>query len=1089
MRGFLRFLAVFAFFCSWGATSQISNFSLTVNKTDETCQGNGTLNFAVTNTSPGAQLLYKIFKLPSTNPMSIQASAYVGGLTAGTYKVVAIQSLNSASNTKEVQVTIQKHIVPFNFSLSTRQANCATGGSLVLTAVSGTISECEIISGPVTRPRQAGTIFPGLPTGTYNVRAYNECGLAKVKTYTLSVVSGGLAIGDTQYIDNRPVCDSITISNTISSTGGAINYPVTVQHVLSPMTISGQNLVINQTFTSGDANSFDVTARVPRFLTDSYDYDLNVIDNCGSLYSKMDNVVDPSLSLLLSPGEAICAQKFLKLSAAKFTGSYTVNFVSAPAGFNPADFQTSPQGPFTDGNIAYGDQTHPLPFGIYVVEITDSCGRTVTQSLELEFIKPVPSYSGYNNGCFSPFGGIGVAVLPQKIVTVTVLAAPAEYTATHTLPYDASSSITLQGTVSMRDLPKGTYKIAITDDCGFVYDPKNVVIPDYKDKGFNIAALPGCTPGLGGIRFRSGNGPIYSAQITAAPAGFGHSLPYDLSASLATDGAIYIGDLPAGNYAVKGLDMCGVTKELPITVKGYVAPTTPFVYTPNCGTFSVKVTDDGNGAEAVSYWLQKYFPDTDTWGHPQTAVAYAIGTEPVSDNGIRLSNNSVRNNLAYSGKFRIVKRFETFSNASAQNTSCISILGEFEYYEGLSINAVYTMACAGSPRDIVIDYSGTAAAFRISKKNGAPFSLNNGTSNIFRGLEPAEYVFEIEDACGNIIPQWYESADLPSMGDAQQPTDLVECLEAGVSISSVGFRLRDKDEEVLGPLYSSMYTITYYNNEVDADAGVNPLPDYITNIHNGQQIFVRLQHNQVNICHKVTSFKLYVGESQTANIETTGVICNDGTLALTAPAGFDAYVWSNGQTSQTIYVAEAGTYTVEVRRAYGSSYCSATASTDVIKSSVPRMTSVDVNDWTYDKNAITVNVEGQGVYQYSLNGTDYTSSNVFDNLETGVYNVFVKDANGCGMSSQEVVLLNYPKFFTPNGDGENDKWRIKYSVKEPDFYVSIFDRYGKLVTTMKSNSDGWDGTLNGVQLPSTDYWFVVNREDGRELRGHFSLMR
>lgn len=1089
MRGFLRFLAVFAFFCSWGATSQISNFSLTVNKTDETCQGNGTLNFSVSNTSPGAQLLYKIYKLPSTNPMSIQSSTYVGGLTAGTYKVVAIQSLNSASNTKEAQVTIQRQIVPFNFTLSTQQANCATGGALVLTATSGTISACEVIEGPVTRPRQSATAFQGLPTGVYKVRAYNECGLAKVKTYTLSVVSGGLSIGDTQYADNTAVCDSITIANTISSTGGSINYPVTVQHVLSPMTISGQSLIINQTFASGDANSFSVTARVPRFLTDSYTYDLNVSDNCGSLYSKTDNVVDPSIALALNPGEAICAQKYLKLTASKFTGSYTVAFVSAPADFNPANFQATPQGPFTEASIAYGDETHPLPFGVYVVQITDSCGRTATQTLELEFIKPTPAYSGYNNGCFSPLGGINISVQPQRIVSVTVIAAPPGYTAIHTLPFDASATITAQGNVAMRDLPKGTYRVTITDDCGFVYDPKNVVIPDYRDKGFNIAALPGCSAGIGGVRFRSGNGPLASAQITSAPAGFAHALPYDLAAVLATDGSVYITDLPAGDYTFNGTDMCGVTKELPITVEGYNAPVSPFEYTPFCGTFSVKVTDDSNGGEGAAYWLQKYYPDTDTWGHPQTAVVYAIGTDPIADNGIRLYNGTVRNNLAYTGKFRVVKRFETFSNTSTQNAICISVLGEFEYYEGLSINAVYTMACAGSPRDIVIDYTGTAAAFRISKKNGAPFSLNNGTSNIFRGLEPAEYVFEIEDACGNIIPQWYESADLPSMGDANDPTDLVECLEAGVSVSSVGFRLRDKDEEVLGPLYSSMYTITYYNNEVDADAGVNPLPDYITNIHNGQQIFVRLQHNQVNICHKVTSFKLYVGESQTASIETTGVICNDGTLALSAPAGFDAYVWSNGQTSQTIYVAEAGTYSVEVRRTYGSSYCSATASTDIIKSSVPRITSVDIDDWTYEKNSITVNVEGQGVYEYSLNGTDYTSSNVFNNLETGVYNVFVKDANGCGMSSQEVVLLNYPRFFTPNGDGENDKWKIKYSVKEPDFYVSIFDRYGKLVTTMKSNSDGWDGTLNGIQLPSTDYWFVVNREDGRELRGHFSLLR
>jgi gliding motility-associated-like protein len=110
-------------------------------------------------------------------------------------------------------------------------------------------------------------------------------------------------------------------------------------------------------------------------------------------------------------------------------------------------------------------------------------------------------------------------------------------------------------------------------------------------------------------------------------------------------------------------------------------------------------------------------------------------------------------------------------------------------------------------------------------------------------------------------------------------------------------------------------------------------------------------------------------------------------------------------------------------------------------------------------------------------------------MECGVYQVYVKDANGCGTDVKEVVLMHYPNFFTPNGDGTHDKWRVKYSAKEPDFTVDIFDRYGKLITSFGSQSEGWDGTLNGIQLPSTDYWFVVTREDGRELRGHFAMLR
>lgn len=55
--------------------------------------------------------------------------------------------------------------------------------------------------------------------------------------------------------------------------------------------------------------------------------------------------------------------------------------------------------------------------------------------------------------------------------------------------------------------------------------------------------------------------------------------------------------------------------------------------------------------------------------------------------------------------------------------------------------------------------------------------------------------------------------------------------------------------------------------------------------------------------------------------------------------------------------------------------------------------------------------------------------------------------------------------------------------------VDIFDRYGKHITSFGPTSNGWDGKLNGADLPSTDYWFVVTREDGKIFRGHFSMLR
>jgi gliding motility-associated-like protein len=83
----------------------------------------------------------------------------------------------------------------------------------------------------------------------------------------------------------------------------------------------------------------------------------------------------------------------------------------------------------------------------------------------------------------------------------------------------------------------------------------------------------------------------------------------------------------------------------------------------------------------------------------------------------------------------------------------------------------------------------------------------------------------------------------------------------------------------------------------------------------------------------------------------------------------------------------------------------------------------------------------------------------------------------------------YPKFFTPNGDGTNDTWHIKYSDNEPQMKLIIYDRYGKMITSYNGLKVGWDGKYNGQLLPSDDYWFVVQRENGKEYKGHFALKR
>ncbi|KAF2506581.1 T9SS type B sorting domain-containing protein [Flavobacterium arcticum] len=1082
-----KFLLVMVCSFTVTANAQLTDFDLQVTKTNETCLGNGTLSFITTNLTPGSQMIYKVYLLPDViNPISISTENYLAGLSSGTYKIEAIQALDEFSNSQERQISINEDITLFNFSVSSAHENCAGGGDIIINVTSGVSSLYEIISGPETRPLQASNTFSGLESGTYNIRAFNDCGIGKVRTYTLVVTPSLLNISDPTYSDSVvTICDSITVNNVITASSGTIGYPLTVRHTLNTMDIGGNVTVIDQTFTNGPSDVLTVSAVVPRYMEDSYDYELKVTDNCNSVYEKLDNVVDPNISLVLDEGDAFCSEKYLTIDVAKFYDSFTIEFLSFPDEFDPVLFNPNVNGTFTDGHVEFGDSSSPVPFGNYVVSITDACGRTITESIFLELQIPDPNVIVRNNGCFSELGKIRISVTDSELASATIISAPTTYS--NTLPYDVTPNINSLGTLVLNNLPLGIYTIQFVDDCGF-FREEVMEVPEFVEKIFADATLPSCDTGYGSVRLRSGNGHLTEVIIINAPVSFGQSTPYDVSFNIES-GKFYMSDLPEGDYIFKATDICGIMHDMPVYIEGYnFSDQNNFDFIPNCGSFSVKMTDTSNGTEGANYWLQKLDIGTGNWVHPQTSAIYTEGSVPNSTTGIKLVNNITKNNLAYSGTFRILKKFETFSNGTAVNTICISDLGQFSYDHGLSIGSAYAMACVGEPNDVYLEFTGYPISFKIIEKDGVSVMIDNGANNIFRELEPAVYVFSLEDACGNIVTQWFNFQELPSIAAASQPNDMLVCAEPR-SLTNSEFHLTDQNEQILGPLFSAMYTITYHLSQEDADNNDNPLPEYYTNISNGQTIYVRLVHNEIDICHGTTSFRLFTGDYQEPQITTTGTVCDDIELALTAEAGYSNYLWSTGETTRTIYINEPGTYSVIVEKYYGTEVCDGFTEIEVKASEKPEIVKVETTDWTQDDNTITVHVDGNGSYEYSIDGMNYQESNVFENLETGVYNVLVRDMYGCGNDSKEVVLMYYPKFFTPNGDGVNEKWYIKHAIVEPNFNVAIYDRYGKFITSLNATSDGWDGTMQGASLPSTDYWFVVTREDGRELRGHFSMIR
>jgi gliding motility-associated-like protein len=140
---------------------------------------------------------------------------------------------------------------------------------------------------------------------------------------------------------------------------------------------------------------------------------------------------------------------------------------------------------------------------------------------------------------------------------------------------------------------------------------------------------------------------------------------------------------------------------------------------------------------------------------------------------------------------------------------------------------------------------------------------------------------------------------------------------------------------------------------------------------------------------------------------------------------------------------------------------------------------------------ITVNPIGTGNLIYSLDGGAWQDSNIFTNVQPGTHEVIVEDTEGCTNLAINVLVIDYPKYFTPNGDGIHETWNI-IGLNQPDAKLYIFDRYGKLLKQLSPTGIGWDGTYIGAQLPSTDYWFTLDYlENGtqKQFKSHFSLKR
>ncbi|UPQ77890.1 gliding motility-associated C-terminal domain-containing protein [Flavobacterium azooxidireducens] len=1139
---FLLFFHLFFFNFSF---AQLSDFTLQVASTNETCTANGTLTFTVSGITAGASVTYSVYKLPDLiTPVAVLNTSTLNGLTSGTYTVIATQTFGALSNSQVQTVDIQDLTVVLTYQLIGQNELCGSDGVISVNVLTGTAQSYEIISGPVTVPLQTTNVFTGLTGGTYVVRVFDVCGDASVQTFILFSSQTSLTVeveSGAEWLN----CTTSTVALSVLPGNGMIVYPLTIQFTINPP--NANQIIINQTINSL-GEEYIIVQGYQIFDGETYSYSYTITDACGNEVTG-----DGSLTHSNPSPAALELEKNCEEISYYINHAQSATIISAPATYLTNAI------PYT---MPIGGNGFPvtgfLVEGNYVITGVDICGNDFQLSIQVQIPEPEPPTAiEIDSACQ------GKSYFIDKAVSATIISAPDTYT-TNTIPYILP--IGENGFPITGYLSPGTYTLLVLDSCDNEFEIA-IIVSNPNAVAPIVFVIEGCEVGFGSLNL-NGINTFQSVVLITAPQSFPFPLPYNVSSNININGDLILTGLPAGDYVFEWIDVCGAQSSSNVTIQGYSFSTNVEVFE-NCGSFDLGLYHTSNNFAAPSFWLQKYDPVSGNWGHPLTGVVYVDGTQLTATNSINLMNNTINYNLPYFGQFRIMKRYQVVSNGNIAQY-CNEFLYEFEFTGLPRINNIYSFSCGNNLRDVIVDASGVPPLlYRIIEKNGNPFLIENANSTTFLSLEIGIYTFQIEDSCGNlrnsefeisesvlfeIVPssicigetvtlltpnfsfltyQWWlndnssviistsNSLVIPNYSPAlhngvyhvliTNPNNPSSCinLELEFEINSTDILPEageGSNETFCGPqatldlftFLSGTYSTAGVWTEITTSGTLNQNNWDTSNLSPGEYQFTyRVEGNCDSFDESFVNITiLETPESPIASVDS--LICESNSVQLYATTIPDAvYQWvgPNGFSSNeqnpiidSISSVNNGTYTVSIE----TNGCPSTpSSVEVLVSEVPEFSleNLCIND----RMMVTASHSGQTLDNpnliFSWTGPNgFTSSqNPIDitGLTKGIYTLTITNEFGC--SAEEFIditktICTIPKGLSPNGDGLNDTFDL--TDLGENLKVKIYNRYGMVVYELDGYVNQWRGQdKRGNLLPSATYYYYVEFDNGEGRTG------
>ena len=114
--------------------------------------------------------------------------------------------------------------------------------------------------------------------------------------------------------------------------------------------------------------------------------------------------------------------------------------------------------------------------------------------------------------------------------------------------------------------------------------------------------------------------------------------------------------------------------------------------------------------------------------------------------------------------------------------------------------------------------------------------------------------------------------------------------------------------------------------------------------------------------------------------------------------------------------------------------------------------------------------------------------------ESTKYTLVVTSKDGCAVADEVNVTVHIdpmiPNVFSPNGDGINDTWSIKYLETFVKATIRIFNRGGQQVFFSNQYTTPWDGRFHNVDVPVGVYYYIIEPNNGRNrYTGSVTLLR